>query len=55
MLLVVSLTASLVLWVILWAIGVKALDGFMLVILIMVSAAAAHIVLPNLPGNKKSD
>ena len=53
MLLLVAWTFSLILWIVLWALGVKAFDGFMLVIVIMVTAAVAHIALPMLPGNRK--
>jgi len=55
MLLLVSLVFSLVLWLVLWAIGAKALDAAMLSLLILVSAAAAHIVLPQLPGRRRSE
>ena len=52
MLLLVAWVFSLVLWLVLWALGVKALDGFMLVVVIMVSAVVAHITIPMLPGNR---
>lgn len=52
MLLLVAWVFSLVVWVVLWALGTKAIDGFLLVVLIMVSAVAAHIVIPMLPGNR---
>ena len=53
MLVLVSTTFALILWLVLWAIGAKALDAFMLSLLIIISAAAAHIVLPYLPGNRR--
>ncbi len=53
MLILVSTTFALILWLVLWAIGAKALDAFMLSLLIIISAAAAHIVLPQLPGNRR--
>jgi hypothetical protein len=55
MILIVTLVISLVLWVVLWGIGAKALDAFMLSIVLMLTAAAAHIVLPMLPGNRRRD
>lgn len=55
MLLLVAWTFSLALWIVLWSIGTKAIDAFMLVILIMVTAAAAHIVIPMLPGNRRQE
>jgi hypothetical protein len=54
MLLLIAWTVSLVLWVVLWALGAKALDGMLLVILIMVSAVVAHIAIPMLPGNRRA-
>jgi hypothetical protein len=55
MLLFVTFVLSMVMWIVLWATGAKALDAMMLVILIMVSAAIVHIVLPMLPGNRRRD
>ncbi|HVL96657.1 MAG TPA: hypothetical protein VM266_12425 [Solirubrobacteraceae bacterium] len=53
--LLVTWTAGLVLWVVLWSIGVKSFDAFMLVMVMMVVAAAAHIIWPMLPGNRSGD
>ncbi len=53
MILLVSLVFSLVLWVVLWGIGAKGFDAFMLSILIMLGAAIVHIVVPMLPGNRR--
>ena len=55
MLLLLTWTAGLVLWIVLWALGAKAFDAFMLTILMMVVAAAVHIILPMLPGNRDRD
>jgi len=43
---------GLVLWIVLWALGVKSFDAFMLVLLLMLLGAVAHIVAPFLPGNR---
>ena len=53
--LLLTWTGCLVLLIVLWGLGVKALDTFMLVIAIMVAAAAMHIVWPLLPGNKAAN
>ena len=53
MILIVTLTLSLVVWVVLWGIGAKGIDAFMVSILLMLTAAIAHIVIPMLPGNRK--
>jgi hypothetical protein len=45
-------TAALCLWVILWAIGVKALDGIILALLIVIVAAGIHILSAYLPGQR---
>jgi hypothetical protein len=52
--LIFSATAGLVIWIVLWSIGVKALDAFMLTTLIILLAAGTRIVLPFLPGNQRS-
>jgi multisubunit Na+/H+ antiporter MnhE subunit len=48
-----SLVVGLVLWIVLWALGVKAFDAFMLLLGILVVAAAAHVLAPFLPGNRR--
>ena len=44
--------AGLVLWIVLWAIGVKSIDAFMITVLMIVVAATAHIFAPAIPGNR---
>ena len=53
--LLVTLIAGLVVWIVLWAIGAKSFDAFLITIVMMIVAAAAHIVWPTLPGNRKPD
>jgi hypothetical protein len=48
-----TLIAGLVVWVVLWAIGTKSFDAFMITILMLVIAAAGHIVAPHLPGRRR--
>jgi hypothetical protein len=55
MLLFVTLVVSLVVWVVLWALGAKAIDAALLSVAILLVAAAAHIMLPMLPGNRGGD
>lgn len=45
-------TIAMAIWVALWAVGVRAIDGFMLLVLIVLGAAIARIVGPHLPGNR---
>jgi hypothetical protein len=49
----VSFVTGLVLWVVLWAIGAKALDAFLITLLLVLVAVVAHIVWPMLPGNRR--
>jgi len=48
-------TAGLIVWIVLWAIGAKAFDAFMLTALIIVLAATVKLVLPAIPGNRHND
>ena len=50
-----TFTAGLVLWIVLWSIGAKAFDAFMLTTVLVLVAAVGHIVWPMLPGNRGSD
>jgi len=49
---ILATMVGLVLWIVLWALNVKAFDAFMLTILIILGAACARIVAPFLPGNR---
>jgi hypothetical protein len=49
-----TFVAGLVLWLVLWAIGIKSFDAFMVTVLMVVIAASARIVSPYLPGNRGS-
>ncbi len=52
---ILTLTTGLVVWIVLWAIGAKSFDAFLITIVMMIVAAAAHIIWPTLPGNRKPD
>jgi hypothetical protein len=52
---ILTLIAGLALWIVLWAIGVKSFDAFLITIVMMIVAAAAHIIWPTLPGNRDPD
>jgi hypothetical protein len=45
-------TAGLVVWLVLWAIGAKAFDSFMLAALIILVGATTHILLRYLPNRR---
>ena len=50
---ILTLIAGLVVWVVLWAIGAKGFDAFMITVVFLLLAAAAHIVAPFLPGARR--
>jgi hypothetical protein len=52
--LLLTLIAGLVVWIVLWAIGVKGFDSFLITIVMLLLAVAAHLVMPFLPGNQRS-
>jgi hypothetical protein len=52
MLLVLTTTAGLIVWIVLWAIGVKSFDAFLLTLGMIVLAATVRMILPSLPGSR---
>jgi hypothetical protein len=50
-----TLIAGLVIWVVLWAIGAKALDAALIPLLMLVIAVAVHMLTPHLPGRRGAD
>ena len=48
-----TLIAGLVVWVVLWAIGAKSFDAFLLTLVMLVIAAAVRLLMPYLPGNRR--
>jgi hypothetical protein len=50
-----TLIAGLVLWIVLWAIGVKSFDAFLITLVLLIIASAAHLVVGYLPGNRDPD
>jgi len=50
-----TLIAGLALWIILWAIGAKSIDAFLITLVLVLLAAAAHLIWPTLPGNRDHD
>ena len=47
--------AGLVIWIVLWAIGAKSFDAFLITLVLMIVGAAAHFVWALLPGNRDPD
>ena len=50
-----TLIAGLVIWIVLWAIGAKSFDAFLITLVMLIVAAAAHMIWPTLPGNRDPD
>ena len=50
---IVATATALVLWIVLWAIGTKALDAMLLALSIVVLAATARIAARHLPGHEE--
>jgi hypothetical protein len=48
--LVLATTFGLVLWIVLWAIGAKALDAFLITTVVIMLGATGKILAPYLPG-----
>jgi hypothetical protein len=47
-----TLIAGMVVWVVLWALGAGGFDAFMITVLMLVMAAAGHLLAPHLPGRR---
>jgi hypothetical protein len=50
--LVLATTAGLVVWIVLWSIGAKGFDSFMITTLVVLVAATVRMLVPKLPGNR---
>jgi len=50
-----TLIAGLVIWIVLWAIGVKSFDGFLIPMLLVLIAGGVRIFAPYLPGNRRDE
>ncbi len=50
--LVLTITAGLIVWIVLWALGAKAFDSFMLAALIILIGAGVKILAGYLPGRR---
>jgi hypothetical protein len=51
---VVATTIGLIIWIVLWAIGAKAFDAFIITVLIALVAATVRMLVPYLPGRRRS-
>jgi hypothetical protein len=49
---IITLTGGLVIWIVLWAIGVKGLDAFLLATAIILAGATVRLASGYLPGRR---
>jgi hypothetical protein len=52
--LVIATTFGLVVWLVMWALGIKAFDAFLITVLVVLLGATARIIAPYLPGKRDS-
>jgi hypothetical protein len=52
--LVLATTFGVIAWIVLWALGIKAIDAFLLTTVIVLVGATMRIIWPHLPGNRAS-
>lgn len=52
--LVVATTFGLVVWIVMWALGIKAFDAFLITVLVILLGATARIIAPYLPSKRDS-
>jgi hypothetical protein len=50
--LVLTVTAGLVVWIVLWALGVKGVDAFLLAAAIILAGASLKVLSGYLPGRR---
>jgi hypothetical protein len=53
--LVIATAVGLIAWIVLWAIGWKSMDAFLVTTLIIMLGATARILTPYLPGRHQTD
>ena len=47
---VLASTVGLIVWIVLWSLGAKAFDGFMITTVIVLLAGTVKMLIPFLPG-----
>jgi hypothetical protein len=51
--LVLTVTAGLSIWIVIWALGAKSFDAFMITTVVILLGAAARLLAPYLPGRRR--
>lgn len=52
---VISIFIGTTVWLVTWAFGLKGFDGFLIMLLIILIGATAHLIMPYLPGRRPAD
>ncbi|MDP9345415.1 MAG: hypothetical protein M3P44_06795 [Actinomycetota bacterium] len=50
--LVLTTTFGLVVWIVLWALGAKAIDSFLITVVVVLVGATLRMLTPFMPGNR---
>ena len=50
--LVLATAAAMIVWIVMWSIGAKAIDGFLVATVIILLAATVRALKPFLPGRE---
>jgi hypothetical protein len=50
--LILTVTAGLMIWIVLWALGIKSFDAFLITIVLAVIAVIGRLFAPLLPGRR---
>jgi hypothetical protein len=53
--LLLTTTAGLAVWIVLWAIGIKSFDAFLITMVLVLLAATARLAAPYLPGGRSGE
>jgi hypothetical protein len=51
--LVLTVTAGLVVWIVLWSLDVKAIDAILITVVISLIGATVRMLLPHFPGRRE--
>lgn len=52
--LVLATTAGLVVWLVLWSIGAKAIDAFLITTLVVLVGCLGRVLMNHIPGNQRT-
>lgn len=50
----IAITFGLVVWIVLWSLGTKSLDAFLITIVVALLATTVRMLAPYVPGNRDS-